>query len=53
MQLYLVSGSTDRFSILWDVHDKQNSIVLKGQTGSVTAIMSLEDYRNIVTGSSE
>ncbi len=48
-----MTGSSDKFVILWDLEDEKRSIVLKGHHGTVNCILNLHDGRNIATGSSE
>jgi WD40 repeat protein len=50
---YLVSGSTDKNVILWDIDDENNTLVFKGHDDTVTTIMSLEDGSHLATGGAD
>jgi len=50
---YLVSGSTDKKAILWDVSKKRRMHTLQGHTDHIYAVAFTPDGKRVVTGSDD
>jgi WD40 repeat protein len=49
----LVSGSTDKNVILWDLDDESNTLVFKGHEDTVTTTISFEDEQHVASGGAD